>query len=66
MSQLKWRKSSYSDSGGGDCVEVAAAPALVHVRDSKRADGPMLNLPSASWHRFLGSVRISDAHTDVM
>ncbi|MER6626916.1 DUF397 domain-containing protein [Streptomyces sp. NPDC000987] len=23
MTELKWFKSSYSDSGGGDCVEVA-------------------------------------------
>lgn len=53
MSELAWRKSSYSDSGGGECVEVAAAAATVHVRDSKRTEGPVLTVPPAAWDRFL-------------
>ncbi|MGW1127269.1 DUF397 domain-containing protein [Streptomyces sp. NPDC002526] len=50
---LNWFKSSYSGSQGGDCVEVAAHPAAVHVRDSKVADGPMLTVPPAAWSAFL-------------
>ncbi|MDT0609400.1 DUF397 domain-containing protein [Streptomyces lancefieldiae] len=32
----QWLKSSYSDSGGNNCVEVAPVRAGVAVRDSKR------------------------------
>ncbi|MFC9973912.1 DUF397 domain-containing protein [Spirillospora sp. NPDC127200] len=31
----QWRKSSYSGGDTGQCVEVAQAPALVGIRDSK-------------------------------
>jgi hypothetical protein len=33
-SELTWFKSSYSDTEGGDCVEVAAGMGVVHIRDS--------------------------------
>ncbi len=52
MTELAWFKSSYSDSSGGDCVEVAAA-ALVHVRDSKAPDRPYLTVSPAAWADFL-------------
>ena len=36
-----WRKSSYSGSNGGACVDVADnLPGIVAVRDSKDPDGP--------------------------
>ncbi|MEE1765932.1 MULTISPECIES: DUF397 domain-containing protein [unclassified Streptomyces] len=50
---LAWFKSSYSSSGDGDCVEVAAAPTAIHVRDSKNADGPQLILSSDAWADFI-------------
>jgi hypothetical protein len=50
---LKWRKSSYSGSGGGDCVEVAEALGAMHVRDSKNRQGSVLTLAAASWEAFL-------------
>ncbi|MDW4897046.1 DUF397 domain-containing protein, partial [Streptomyces californicus] len=34
--ELTWIKSSYSTNDGPECVEVAAAPTTVHVRDSKQ------------------------------
>ncbi|AKZ55380.1 hypothetical protein SAM23877_2331 [Streptomyces ambofaciens ATCC 23877] len=50
-----WSKSSYSSSGdGNDCVEVAITPAIVHVRDSKRPDGPRLAVSPAMWAAFVG------------
>ncbi|MEU9034711.1 DUF397 domain-containing protein [Streptomyces sp. NPDC048352] len=52
----KWFKSSYSGSNGGNCVEVATTPATVHVRDSKVADGPVLDLAPASWAALTGWV----------
>ncbi|WP_409470675.1 DUF397 domain-containing protein [Streptomyces sp. HC307] len=53
---LRWFKSSYSDSGGGDCVEVAACPhaTVIHIRDSKNPDGPRLTVGGAAWLAFLG------------
>ncbi len=51
---LEWFKSSYSSSGdGNDCVEVATAPGLVHVRDSKDPHGPRLGFASAAWADFM-------------
>ncbi|MEU8650745.1 DUF397 domain-containing protein [Streptomyces sp. NPDC048737] len=50
--QLRWRKSSYSGSGGGDCVEVATTPATVHVRDSKKPQAASLTFSAERWAAF--------------
>ncbi|MFJ9527865.1 DUF397 domain-containing protein [Streptomyces cyaneofuscatus] len=53
-SELRWFKSSYSDSSNpNDCVEVATAPGAVHVRDSKNAQGPRLAVAPAAWAGFV-------------
>ena len=54
MEQLIWRKSSRS--GGGNCVEVAALPDRVMVRDSKDPEGPRLAVSPAEWRSFLRSL----------
>ncbi|MEU5095028.1 DUF397 domain-containing protein [Streptomyces sp. NPDC020996] len=54
--ELAWFKSSYSSSGDGDCIEVAATPATVHVRDSKHRQGPQLALSPAAWTAFVAHV----------
>ncbi|MFF1543596.1 DUF397 domain-containing protein [Streptomyces sp. NPDC058291] len=48
-------KSSYSSSSEADsCVEVATAPAVVHVRDSKNPEGgPTFHVASAVWTEFV-------------
>ncbi|MFD5375309.1 DUF397 domain-containing protein [Streptomyces griseoincarnatus] len=46
---LTWFKSSYSDTEGGQCVEVAPATAVVHVRDSKVEAGPILTISREAW-----------------
>ncbi len=56
ITELAWFKSSYSDGEGGNCVEVAASPAAVHVRDSKVTAGPELAVAPASWGAFLGGI----------
>lgn len=43
--ELAWFKSSYSGAEGGQCVEVAACPEAVHVRDSKDKEGLSCPLP---------------------
>ncbi|WP_112470357.1 DUF397 domain-containing protein [Streptomyces triticisoli] len=51
---LRWFKSSYSGSDGGDCVEVAAGLDTVYVRDSKTAGrGPVLRVGQDEWAAFL-------------
>jgi hypothetical protein len=44
LENLKWRKASCSGSTGGQCVEVAALPDGIALRDSKDPDGPKLHL----------------------
>jgi hypothetical protein len=52
-----WFKSSYSDSGGGNCVEVALGQDTVHVRDSKdKAAGATLTVTLDAWAAFVGQV----------
>lgn len=52
-----WRKSSHSDSEGGACVEVAAFPAAVAVRDSKDPEGPRLVFGRAAFSVFARGLR---------
>lgn len=45
----KWRKSSRSNTSGGQCVEVASFVGNIGVQNSKDPDGPRLALsPDAS------------------
>nr|WP_239074320.1 DUF397 domain-containing protein [Streptomyces sp. SID10853] len=56
MSTAHWRKSSYSDGGANNCVEVAPDfPGVIPVRDSKTAPiGPALVFPATAWAAFVG------------
>ncbi|MCY1651194.1 MULTISPECIES: DUF397 domain-containing protein [Streptomyces] len=52
--ELKWFRSSYSDSSNSnECVEVATTPGAVHVRDSKDDRGPHLGFAPTTWEAFL-------------
>jgi hypothetical protein len=54
LSTAVWRKSSYSDGGASNCVEVAHGhPHLVPVRDSKVPDGQVLVFGTTAWASFL-------------
>jgi len=50
---LNWVKSSYSSGEGGECVEVAATPGTVHVRDSKDTSRHALTVESTAWSAFV-------------
>jgi hypothetical protein len=52
-----WRKSTYSDATGGNCVEIAASDPAVLVRDTQDQDGVTLSIPAATWHAFTDSLR---------
>jgi hypothetical protein len=53
IDQLAWRKSSYSSEEGGECVEVAARPGRVHVRDSKDTARAALAVQPTAWTAFV-------------
>ncbi|TQF02589.1 DUF397 domain-containing protein [Kitasatospora acidiphila] len=50
---LQWFKSSHSGAEGGQCVEVAASAATIHIRDSKDPAGPWLQVTSTAWSSFI-------------
>jgi hypothetical protein len=51
--ELTWFKSSYSDTEGGDCVEVATCPSTIYIRDSKHDMGPILSVSPTRWTAFV-------------
>jgi hypothetical protein len=59
MEEEKWRKSTYSNGSGGDCVEVDdATPGK--VRDSKDPDGPRLAFSPEGWAAFVDAVKAGE------
>ncbi|MFD6281871.1 DUF397 domain-containing protein [Streptomyces sp. NPDC060209] len=55
---MNWRKSSYSNGDGGNCLEVADGfPGLVPVRDSKAPDRPALTFTATHWSQFIDALR---------
>lgn len=58
---LAWRKASFSDQQGSDCLEVAELPAgRLAVRDSKHPDGPILTFTTSVWSAFVRGVRAGE------
>ncbi|WP_370413164.1 DUF397 domain-containing protein [Streptomyces fradiae] len=61
LSTVTWRKSSYSNSEGGECLEVADTGTvplpLLPVRDSKNPTGPVLLFPAAAWSAFMDGIK---------
>ncbi|XUZ23485.1 DUF397 domain-containing protein [Streptomyces sp. RMIT01] len=58
LSAASWRKSSYSNSDGGACVEVSDGFAdVVPVRDSKNLTVPALTFAADGWSAFVSAVR---------
>jgi hypothetical protein len=47
-----WRKSTYSDANGGQCLEVADSQGVINVRDSANRDGGALTFSARAWHKF--------------
>ncbi|MEV7198329.1 DUF397 domain-containing protein [Streptomyces griseoluteus] len=55
-SELTWFKSSYSGTGGGNCIEVAMRPGVVHIRDSKDTRIQPLAVAPEAWAAFVGRI----------
>ncbi len=54
LSTARWRRSSYSNANGGECVEISDDfPGIVPVRDSKNPTGPALVVQAATWTEFV-------------
>ncbi|WP_181803626.1 DUF397 domain-containing protein [Streptomyces shenzhenensis] len=51
--ELAWFKSSYSSAQGDSCIEVAATPTTIRIRDSKDRARPHLALTPAAWAPFV-------------
>ncbi|MFD9279547.1 DUF397 domain-containing protein [Streptomyces mirabilis] len=51
--ELAWFKSSYSGAEGGECLEIAAASRIVHVRDSKEPARAQLAFHPSEWAVFV-------------
>jgi len=54
-----WRKSSYSGSNGGTCVEVGTTGPAIAVRDSTHQDGPQLAFAATAWQAF--TIQLKDS-----
>jgi len=58
IDRLPWRKSSFSGSNGGACVEVAQLPDGGRaVRDSKNPDGARLAFTPDEWRAFIAGAK---------
>ncbi|WP_435280264.1 DUF397 domain-containing protein [Streptomyces koelreuteriae] len=58
LNSARWRRSSYSNTNGGDCVEITEDfPGVVPVRDSKNPHGPALVVPATAWDAFVTSFK---------
>jgi hypothetical protein len=54
----RWRKSSFSGSNGGDCVEAASRDDAVLVRDSKQQGrGQIHRFVAADWRVFTDALK---------
>jgi hypothetical protein len=55
----RWRRSSYSNANGGECVEITEdLPGVVPVRDSKKPHGPVVVVPAGVWDAFVNSLKV--------
>lgn len=59
-----WQKSSWS--GSGNCLEAAAVPGVVLVRDTKDAGaGLVLRVGSDQWVGFLDAMKAGEFNRDL-
>lgn len=54
---VTWRKSSYSGTNGGGCVEVGWAADIALVRDTKNPTGGTLHVAPAEWSALVAEVK---------
>ncbi|MEU3249937.1 DUF397 domain-containing protein [Streptomyces sp. NPDC006997] len=52
MPSFVWKKSTHSGDAS-NCVEMATTATALHVRDSKRIDGPVVTVARTAWRPFI-------------
>jgi hypothetical protein len=52
-----WRKSTYSDGNGGECVETASEAGTILVRDTADRSGVTLTVTARAWRDLLNRLR---------
>ncbi|MBY8342990.1 DUF397 domain-containing protein [Streptomyces spinosirectus] len=57
LTNVRWRKSSYSGNTGGECVEVADLNPHIAIRDSKHPAHGILTLTPEAWAALVAYVR---------
>ena len=58
ITDMNWRKSSYSGNGGSSCIEVASGNAVM-VRDTTDRTGPVLRFTPGAWRQFAAGLKRS-------
>lgn len=53
-----WRKSSFSGQNG-DCIEAGDGAGSVLVRDTKRREGPVLQVSTPAWREFTAALKMT-------
>jgi hypothetical protein len=59
-----WRKSSYSETATGGCIEISDGfPTGIPVRDSKNPHGPAVIFSPQGWSTFVAAVKRAEFPT---
>jgi Domain of unknown function (DUF397) len=57
INSAPWRKSSYSGTNGGSCIEAADLDGSILVRDTTDRGGVVLSISPDVWCRFTATLR---------
>ncbi len=61
MNDPRWRKSSYSGSNGGGCIETGNHPGRVLVRDTQDPrwpdSAPVIEFSAQAWRKFADGLK---------
>ncbi len=61
---MNWRKSNYSSSNGGECVEVADNGSRILIRDTKNKAGAILRFSPDAWRYFAKQIKNASLASD--
>jgi hypothetical protein len=57
IDSASWRKSTYSGTNGGSCVEAADEAGRILVRDTTDRGGVVMSVSPDAWRRFISKLR---------
>ncbi|WP_394616683.1 DUF397 domain-containing protein [Lentzea sp. JNUCC 0626] len=55
--ELTWKRSSYSNAGGSNCIECAVDGHRTWIRDSKDRRHCLIGVSQAGWRAFVTFAR---------